>query len=64
MSEETKALKKEFAKRKRMAVEIASEIHDIVEDTLWTDYTKLPELSEKIVAAVQEANDFKSENGL
>ena len=64
MSEEAKALKKEFAKRKRMAVEIASEIHDIVEDTLWTDYTKMPELSEKLIAAVQEANSFKAENGL
>ncbi len=64
MSEEAKAMKKELAKRKRMAVEIASEIHDIVEDTLWTDYTKMPELSEKLIAAVQEANDFKAENGL
>jgi len=64
MSEETKALKKEFAKRKRMAVEIASEIHDIVEDTLWTDYIKMPELSEKLKVAVEEANSFKAENGL
>jgi hypothetical protein len=64
MSEEAKALKKELAKRKRMAVEIASEIHDIVEDTLWSDYVKMPELSEKLVAAVAEANKFKTENGL
>ncbi|UFH58419.1 CCE_0567 family metalloprotein [Sulfurovum mangrovi] len=64
MSEETKTLKKELAKRKRMAVEIASEIHDIVEDTLWTDFDKMPELSEKLVAAVTEANTFKAENGL
>jgi len=64
MSEETKTLKKELAKRKRLAVEIASEIHDIVEDTLWTDYTKMPELSEKLFAAVEEANTFKAENGL
>jgi hypothetical protein len=64
MSEETKALKKELAKRKRMAVEIASEIHDIVEDTLWTDYIKMPELSEKLKAAVEEANSFKAANGL
>jgi len=64
MSDETKELKKELAKRKRMAVEIASEIHDIVEDTLWTDYTKMPELSEKLKAAVEEANTFKAENGL
>ncbi|HHD79546.1 MAG TPA: hypothetical protein ENK98_07960 [Epsilonproteobacteria bacterium] len=64
MSEEAKTIKKEWAKRKRMAVEIASEIHDIVEDTLWVDYVKLPELSEKLSAAVEEANKFKAENGL
>lgn len=64
MSEETKELKKELAKRKRLAVEIASEIHDIVEDTLWVDYVKMPELSEKLSAAVEEANRFKTENGL
>jgi len=62
--EEKKEMKKELAKRKRMAVEIASEIHDIVEDTLWTDYTKMPELSEKLIAAVEEANTFKAESGL
>jgi len=64
MSEDAKVLKKEWAKRKRMAVEIASEIHDIVEDTLWVDYVKMPELSEKLIAAVSEANKFKTENGL
>ncbi|WP_345987106.1 CCE_0567 family metalloprotein [Sulfurimonas sp. HSL1-2] len=64
MSEEAKELKKELAKRKRLAVEIASEIHDIVEDTLWTDYVKMPELSEKLRAAVEDANTFKTENGL
>jgi len=64
MSVDAKELKKELAKRKRMAVEIASEIHDIVEDTLWTDYVKMPELSEKLRAAVEEANRYKAENGL
>lgn len=64
MSEETKELKKEFAKLKRQAVEIASEIHDIVEDTLWMDYNKMPELSEKLVKAVEAANSFKTEKGL
>lgn len=62
--EEKRTMKKELAKRKRMAIEIASEIHDIVEDTLWTDYTKMPELSEKLIAAVEEANSFKAEAGL
>ncbi len=64
MSEDVKELKKELAKRKRMAVEIASEIHDIVEDTLWTDAVKMPELSDKLLAAVNEANSFKEEHGL
>ncbi len=64
MSEDAKVLKKELAKRKRLAVEIASEIHDIVEDTLWTDYVKLPELSAKLSALVEEANTFKAQNGL
>ena len=64
MSEDVKELKKGLAKRKRLAVEIASEIHDIVEDTLWTDYVKMPELSEKLKIAVEEANKFKAENNL
>ena len=64
MSAEAKELKKELAKMKRQAVEIAGQIHDIVEDTLWTDYVKLPELSEQLKSAVQEANDFKEANGL
>lgn len=64
MSEDMKELKKGLAKRKRLAVEIASEIHDIVEDTLWTDYVKMPELSEKLRVAVEEANKFKAENNL
>ena len=64
MSEEAKDLKKELAKRKRIAIEIASEIHDIVEDSLWVNYVKMPELSEKLVTAVQVANQFKAENGL
>jgi tRNA nucleotidyltransferase (CCA-adding enzyme) len=62
--EEKKELKKELAKRKRMAMDIASQIHDIVEDTLWADYDKMPQLSEKLVAAVKEANTFKAESGL
>jgi len=64
MSAEAKELKKELAKMKRQAVEIAGQIHDIVEDTLWTDYVRLPELSEQLKIAVEEANSFKDENGL
>lgn len=64
MSEEMKELKRELAKRKRVAVEIASQIHDIVEDRLWDDYTKMPELSRELVIAVKDANEFKAQNAL
>ena len=64
MSVEEKELKRALAKHKRLAVEIASEIHDIVEDTLWSDYVKMPELSEKLIAAVEEVNKFKREHSL
>jgi hypothetical protein len=64
MSEEAKAIKKAWAKKKREAVEIAGVIHDIVEDAVWTKSHELPELSEKLVVAVNAANKFKEENGL
>ncbi|MDD3817161.1 MAG: CCE_0567 family metalloprotein [Thiovulaceae bacterium] len=63
MSDE-KDLKKELAKRKRIAMEIASAIHDIVEDTIWVDYVKLPALSAELVAAVEEAHAFAKEHSL
>lgn len=50
---------KELARLKRLAVEIAGEIHDIVEDTLWVKYNELPILSAKIVEAIKEAQTFK-----
>lgn len=59
-----KELKKELARLKRLAVEIAGEIHDIVEDTLWVKYTELPLLSAKIVQAIQEAETFKETHHL
>ncbi len=56
--------KKEYAKLKRLAIEIASEIHDIVEDTLWTNYVNMPELADKLCIAVKRANDYKAEHAL
>jgi len=56
--------KKELAKLKRLAVEIASEIHDIVEDTVWTNHVKMPELAEKLYTAVETANKYKAEHSL
>ena len=64
MSEETKELKKELAKLKREASEIAGMIHDIVEDTVWTESHRLPELSQQLVEAVNKANAFQKEKGL
>ena len=64
MEADKKELKRELAKYKRLAVEIASEIHDIVEDTVWSNHVKMPELAEKLVVAVEKANKFKSDNNL
>lgn len=62
LTEEQKAIKKEFAGYKRKVTEVAGEIHDIVEDTIWTDYTRLPELSEKIGEMMKDVNDFKAKH--
>ena len=59
-----KELKKELARLKRLADEIAGEIHDIVEDTLWIKYKELPILSAKIVEAIKEAEAFKETHHL
>jgi hypothetical protein len=49
-----KEIKKMFAKHKRKVSEIAGEVHDIVEDTIWVDYDKLPILSQQIQDAMSE----------
>lgn len=51
--------KKLIAKAKRKCMETAGEIHDIVEDTLWSDYIRLPELSEKLVSQIKEYEEIK-----
>lgn len=56
--------KRELAKLKRLAQEIASEIHDIVEDTYLEDYEKLRPLSEKAIEAVKKYYAFKNEKNL
>ncbi|MDD3774773.1 MAG: CCE_0567 family metalloprotein [Sulfurovaceae bacterium] len=56
-----KEIKKTFAGLKRKVVEIAGEVHDIVEDTLWTDYNKLPILSQKIQDAMENVIKMRSE---
>jgi len=57
-------LKKEHAKLKRKASEIASQIHDIVEDTLWSDYNQLEGLGKELAEACEAANAFKKANNL
>jgi len=57
--EEQKELKKELAKYKRKVVELAGEVHDIVEDRIWTDYVNLPKLSDEINLAMKEVLDFQ-----
>lgn len=51
--EELKALNKEVSKKKRIATDFASQIHDVVEDTLWSDYPKLTELAQSTIAACE-----------
>ncbi|WP_299200605.1 CCE_0567 family metalloprotein [uncultured Amphritea sp.] len=46
-----KGLQKDARKAKRIATEWASQMHDLVEDQLWTDYERLPELADKTLAA-------------
>jgi hypothetical protein len=55
MSEQDiKALQKDMNVKKRLATEWASQIHDLVEDRLWSDYHNLPELAEQAVKACEE----------
>lgn len=52
--EELKALNKQAKKCKRIATEFASQVHDLVEDRLWSDYEMLPEMAEKVRVACIE----------
>ncbi|WP_024953504.1 CCE_0567 family metalloprotein [Sulfurospirillum arcachonense] len=62
LNEEQKVIKKELATQKRKISELAGQIHDIVEDTLWYDYAMLPELSQKIQISMKEMLDFKAKH--
>ncbi|RLU02011.1 CCE_0567 family metalloprotein [Ketobacter sp.] len=52
--DELKNLKKEVSSKKRIATDWASKIHDVVEDSLWSDYQNLPELAAQAVAACED----------
>lgn len=51
--DELKVLRKKASAKKRIATEWASKIHDVVEDSLWSDYNTLPELAQEAVAACE-----------
>lgn len=57
-------IKKELGKLKMHAQNIANQIHDIVEDSYFLDYNRLPELSEKAVEACRHYIAFKNKNNL
>ena len=61
---ESQDSKKELARLKRQAQELAGAIHDIVEETLWQEYEQLPALSQKLVAAVERAEAFRQQHQL
>lgn len=55
MSEdELKTLKKEVAKKKRIATEWASQLHDLVEDRLPAGFEELPDIAQKTYDACKE----------
>jgi len=60
LTEEQKTIKKEYAKCKRKVTEVAGEIHDIVEDTIWTEYTRLSQLSTQVEILMKDVNEYKS----
>lgn len=62
LTEEQKEIKKEFAKYKRKVIEIAGVMHDIVEDTIWTEYDKLQGLSLQIEEAMRDVIEFKAKH--
>lgn len=59
MELDEKELKKEYAGYKRKVTELAGEIHDIVEDTIWTNYTQLAPLSAQIEEAMKPVIEMK-----
>lgn len=54
---ELQALKKDAAKKKRIASEWASQLHDLVEDKLPNGYELLPELTQSTFDACKAAVD-------
>lgn len=53
---------KMLAKKKRIIAEVAGQIHDVVEDTLWSHYAELPELAARIQELMADLEQFKRDN--
>ncbi len=51
--DELNALQKEVSQKKRIATEWASQVHDLVEDRLWSAYGELPQLAQQTLEACQ-----------
>lgn len=49
------------ARLKRQASELAAQIHDIVEERLWQDYQRLPELCQQLITTIEAANAVPSD---
>ena len=52
--EELKAMKKEVSTKKRIAMDYASQVHDLVEDRLLIDYSQLVALAQQTVTACED----------
>ncbi|TBU98829.1 CCE_0567 family metalloprotein [Stutzerimonas kirkiae] len=58
--EQRKALQKEVSQKKRIASEWASQVHDLVEDRLLSDYEELPELAQRTRQACRDWAEAKA----
>lgn len=58
--EELKKLEKNMRKKKRIATEWASQLHDLVEDRLPAAYAEIPEMAQSTYDACKEWEDAKN----
>ncbi|QBG48268.1 hypothetical protein EGM51_13015 [Verrucomicrobia bacterium S94] len=56
-TEDIKKLEKEAAKLKFIAGNKASELHDLVEDRLWSDFEEIPAVAEAVYNACRAWKD-------
>ena len=59
-----KEYKKALVKKQHLIAELAGQIHDVVEDTLWTEYTELPHLSKKMQLLMAEFEAMKASSSV